>query len=175
MNQQTPSHHLALLALLAGSLQPITAAPLEVFSAMSGFWMGPGRIEFDGGSSEALLCKAYYATADQANRLSIVLRCASRSNKIELRAKLAAEGSNLTGTWEERTFNASGTATGQAMDGKITLSIDGGGFAATMLVIQDSGHQSVSITAKGVGFKTVSVSLSRNASDQQDKRDAAHE
>jgi hypothetical protein len=145
-----------------------------MFSAMSGFWIGPGRIEFDGGSSEALLCKAYYAT-DQAKRLSIVLRCASRSNKIELRAKLTAGGSNLTGTWEERTFNASGTATGRAMDGKITLSIDGGGFTAAMLVIQDSGHQSVSITAKGVGFKAVSVSLSRNASDQEGKRDAAYD
>jgi hypothetical protein len=142
---------------------------------MSGFWMGPGRIEFDGGLSEALLCKAYYTTADQADRLSIVLRCASRSNKIELRAKLAAEGSKLTGTWEERTFNASGTATGQAVDGKITLSIDGGGFTAAMLVNQDRGHQSVSITAQGVGFKTVSVSLSRNASDQSDKRDEAHQ
>ena len=136
--------------------------------------MGPGRIEFDEGSSEALLCKAYYATADQTNRLSIVLRCASRSNKIELRAKLAAEGPNLTGTWEERTFNASGTATGQATERETTLSIDGGGFTATMLVIQEGGHQSVSITTQGVGFKTVSVSLSRNASDQEGKRDEAH-
>ena len=83
MCQQTTFRRLALLALLAGSLQPISAAPLETFSAMSGYWTGPGRIEFDGGSSEALLCKAYYAAADQANRLSIVLRCASRSNSIE--------------------------------------------------------------------------------------------
>ena len=58
---------------------------------MSGFWIGPGRIEFEAGTSEALLCKAYYTTPHQANRLSIVLRCASRSNKIELRAKLVAE------------------------------------------------------------------------------------
>lgn len=175
MNHHIPSGPLGLLVLLAGSLHIASAAPQEVFDSMSGFWMGPGRIAFDEGSSEALLCKAYYATADQTNRLSIVLRCASRSHKIELRAKLAAAGSNLTGTWEERTFNASGTATGQATDGKITLSIDGGGFTAEMLVIQDRGQQSVSITTQGVGFKTVSVSLSRTASDQVGKRDAAHE
>lgn len=141
---------------------------------MSGFWMGPGRIEFDEGLSEALLCKAYYATADEASRLSIVLRCASRSNKIELRAKLAAEGSNLTGTWEERTFNASGTVTGQATEREIALSIDGGGFTATMLVEQDSGNQSVSITTQGVAFKKVSVSLTRGADSPGDKRDESH-
>lgn len=155
----------ALLALLAQAVQPISAAPQEVFGSMAGFWIGPGRIEFDEGASEALVCKAYYTTTHQTNRLSIVLRCASPSQKIELRAQLAAQGSNLTGTWEERTFNASGTVTGEATDQQITLSIDGGGFTATMLVIQDEGQQSVSITTQGVGFKKVSVSLTRGTSE----------
>lgn len=175
MTHHMPSGPLGLLVLMACSLQVASAASPPQFSSMSGFWSWPGRIEFSEGSSEALVCKAYYGALDQAKRLSIVLRCASSSNKIELRAKLAAEGPNLTGTWEERTFNASGTATGQAMDGKITLSIDGGGFTATMLVIQEGGHQSVSITAQGVAFRTVSVSLSRDASDQEGKRDEVHE
>jgi hypothetical protein len=142
---------------------------------MSGFWKGPGRIEFSEGTSEALVCKAYYAAFDQAKRLSIVLRCASRSNKIELRANLAADGRRLTGTWEERTFNASGIATGYAMDGEITLTIEGGGFTATMLVIQEEGQQIVSISARGVAFRKVSISLSRNASEQSDKRDEEHQ
>lgn len=166
MNHHTPLGPLGLLVLMACSLQVASAASPPEFSSMSGFWRGPGRIEFSEGSSEALVCKAYYAASDQAQRLSIVLRCASRSNKIELRAKLAADGQRLTGTWEERTFNASGTATGYAMNGEITLTIDGGGFAATMLVIQDDQQQTVSISAQGVAFTKVSVSLSRNASDQ---------
>jgi hypothetical protein len=173
MNQQTPSRHLALLALLVSSLQPTSAAPLEVFSAMPGFWIGPGRIEFNEGASEALVCKAYYATTDQTSRLSIVLRCASPSQKIELRAQLLAQGSNLTGIWEERTFNASGTVTGQATDQKITLSIEGGGFTGTMLVVQDGGQQTVSITAQGVGFTKVSVSLTRGANDKVGKPNEA--
>lgn len=162
---------LGLIVLMACSLQVAGAAsPLE-FSSISGFWRGPGRIEFSEGSSEALLCKAYYAAFDQAKRLSIVLRCANRSNKIELRAKLAADAGHLTGTWEERTFNASGTATGNAMDGEMTLTIDGGGFTATMLVIQDDQQQTVSISAQGVAFTKVSVSLSRKASEQSDRPD----
>ncbi|MTD96379.1 hypothetical protein GIW81_18735 [Hyphomicrobium sp. xq] len=158
---------MGVIVFLAGSLQFAGAAPQDVFGSMSGFWMGPGRIEFTEGASEALVCKAYYTTAGQANRLSIALRCASPSQKIELRAQLVAQGSNLTGTWEERTYNASGTVTGQATDQQITFSIDGAGFTATMQVIQDSGQQTVSITTQGVGFKTVSVALSRNASDQK--------
>jgi len=38
---------------------------------MSGAWTGPGRIEFDGGTSEALVCKAYYTTTDHSDGLSI--------------------------------------------------------------------------------------------------------
>lgn len=158
MNQRIS---VALLALLASSLQPTSAAPHEVLSSMSGFWTGPGRIEFDGGASEALVCKAYYTSKDGGDGLGIALRCASPSQKIELRAQLTARGRNLTGTWEERSFNASGTVTGQATDQQISLSVDGGGFSATMLVIQDKEHQSVSITTQGIGFKKVMVSLTR--------------
>ena len=176
MNHSLPAGPLGLLFLLAGSLQVASAAPQALFGSLSGFWIGPGRIEFAEGASEALLCKAYYTTTGQADRLNIVLRCASRTNKIELRAKLTAEGPSLIGTWEERTYNANGTVAGNAADGKIALSIDGGGgFSATMLVIQDREHHSVSITAQGVGFKTVYVSLSRDAGDAAGKRDAAAE
>jgi hypothetical protein len=166
MKQHVHTRQLALFALLAGSLQPVAAAPHDMFGAIAGFWTGPGRIEFEGGTSEALLCKAYYANTDHAESLSIVLRCASRSQKIELRARLIARGSKLTGTWEERTYNATGTATGEATDQKISLSVDGGGFSATMLVVNDGGSQSVSISTAGAGFKGVSVSLVRGTSSQ---------
>lgn len=157
---------LSLIALLACGLGISEKSSAAEFGELAGFWKGPGRIEFSDGSSEALMCKAYYATTDQAKRLSIALRCASRANKIELRAKLVAKGARLTGTWEERTFNASGTVTGDANDGEIALTIDGGGFGATMLVSQDDQQQTVSIAAHGVAFTKVNVALSRNASGQ---------
>lgn len=179
MIRQIPTRHTALLVLLAGALQgglqPVIAAPRDLFDSIAGSWKGPGRIEFDGGSSEALLCKAYYTTKERGDSLGIAIRCASPSNKIELRAKLEAQGDSLTGTWEERTFNASGSVTGQATDHQISLSIEGGGFTATMLVIRDSGHQSVSIATEGVGFKKVSVSLVRQESGQQDTQSVARE
>jgi hypothetical protein len=150
-------------------MQPASAAPQELFGSMSGYWAGPGRIEFSEAASEALLCRAYYTT--NRDRLGIAIYCASPSQKIELRGQVVAQGPSLTGTWEERSFNASGTVTGQATDQQMSLSIEGGGFSATMLVIQDDGQQTVSITTEGIGFKKVSVSLTRGASGQQGKRD----
>jgi len=173
MNHRGSRGPLGLLLLLAGSLQVAAAPPPRLFGSMSGFWMGPGRIEFAGGTSEALLCKAYYTTKDHSDQLSIALRCASTSQKIELRAQLVAHGPDLTGSWEERTYNASGTVTGKATNQQIALSIDGGGFTATMLVVQDEGQQSVSITTQGVGFTSVIVSLTRDASGQDGKRTEA--
>ena len=157
-----------VLLFLALSGAQSRAAPLthELFASMSGYWAGPGRIQYDGGVAEALSCKAYYSTKDQTDRLSIVLRCASPSNKIELRAQLVAQGEDLSGTWEERTFNASGTATGRVTENQVSLSIDGGGFSAAMLVKQETSSQSVSVTTKGVGFSEVSVSLTRKGGER---------
>ncbi|KAB2943680.1 MAG: hypothetical protein K8F92_13300 [Hyphomicrobium sp.] len=162
----------ALLLLALGGAQS-RAAPLthELFVSMSGYWSGPGRIHYDGGVAEALSCKAYYTTKNQIDRLSIVLRCASPSNKIELRAQLVAQGENLSGSWEERTFNASGTVTGRVSEGQVSLSIDGGGFSAAMLVTQETSNQSVSITTQGVGFNEVSVSLTRKGGERNYGRD----
>ena len=167
MTRRIPSCSAALLVLLVSGMQPASAAPQDLFGSMSGYWTGPGRIEFNEAASESLRCRAYYTT--NSDRLGIAIHCASPSHKIELRGQLTAQGPNLTGIWEERSFNASGSVTGEATDQQISLSIEGGGFSATMLVIQDTGHQSVSITTEGVGFKKVSVSLTRGASEQRGK------
>jgi hypothetical protein len=157
-----------VLLPLALSGAHLRAAPLthELFVSMSGYWAGPGRIQYDGGIAEALSCKAYYSTRDNTDRLSIVLRCASPSNKIELRALLVAQGEDLSGSWEERTFNASGTVTGRVTENQVSLSIAGGGFSAEMLVTHETSSQSVAITTKGVGFNEVSVSLSRRGGER---------
>jgi hypothetical protein len=157
-----------ILLLLALSGAQLRAAPLpqELFVSMSGYWSGPGRIQYDGGVAEALSCKAYYTTKNQFDRLSIVLRCASPSNKIELRAQLVAQGEDVSGSWEERTFNASGLVTGRVNENQVSLSILGGGFSADMLVTQQASNQSVSITTQGVGFNHVSVSLTRKGGER---------
>ncbi len=148
---------LCLFALLIG----FTAAAAESpFPALNGSWTGSGQVRFAGGNSEALKCRAYYTPKDSLN-LGVAIRCASASAKIELRANLNFDSGKVTGSWEERTFNAAGDVTGQANATKMNLAIKGGGFSGSMAVGVNGGKQSVSIQTEGVGFSLVSISLSK--------------
>lgn len=130
------------------------------FAGLNGTWRGGGQIRLAGGSTEALKCVAYYTPKDASN-VGLAIRCASASNKIELRANLAAQGGRVSGSWEERTFNAAGEVTGQVTGTRIMLSIVGGGFSGSMSVSTTGSNQTVSITTEGIGLKGVNISLSK--------------
>jgi hypothetical protein len=143
---------------VAGASVSMAASP---FTSLEGNWSGGGQIRLDGGQTERLKCTAYYRQKDGGAALSIAIRCASQNNKIELRANLIHQGGKLSGTWEERTFNAAGDVTGQASDNRISLSISGGGLSGSMVVSFTPSSQRVSITTQGTGLKGVSINLSR--------------
>lgn len=144
--------------LAAGAAAALAAGP---FAALDGNWSGSGQIRLDGGQTERLKCLAYYRQKDGGTGLSIAIRCASQNNKIELRASLSNQSGKLSGSWEERTFNAAGDVTGQATDNRISLSITGGGLSGSMVVSFTPSSQRVSITTQGTGLKGVSIILSR--------------
>ncbi|HEX4893075.1 MAG TPA: hypothetical protein VFV47_07275 [Hyphomicrobiaceae bacterium] len=131
------------------------------FLSLSGTWSGGGQVKFSSGNAEALRCRAYYTPKDTGQSLGLSIRCASQSNKIELRANLNYQSGRVTGSWEERTFNAAGNVTGQASVGKINLSINGGGFSGSMSVGTTGSQQSVVIQTDGIGMQSVNISLSR--------------
>lgn len=143
---------------LAGAPASLAAGP---FSSLEGNWTGGGQIRLDGGQTERLKCTAYYRQKDGGSGLNIAIRCASQNNKIELRAVLVNQGGKLSGSWEERTFNAAGDVTGQATDNRISLSISGGGLSGSMIVSFTPSSQRVSITTQGTGLKGVNINLSR--------------
>jgi hypothetical protein len=150
------------LLIAAGMLSlasPLVAA--GAFAFLNGSWSGSGSIRLDDGRSEALKCRAYYSPKGEEN-LGLALRCASSSNKIELRAQLTASGGRVAGHWEERTFNASGTVAGHASGNNIKLSISGGGFSGSMAVTTDGRSQVISVATQGVALKGVNVSLRRD-------------
>jgi hypothetical protein len=149
-------------ALVAGSISfSLSLGAAGAFAFLSGSWSGSGSIRLDDGRSEALKCKAYYSPKGDAT-LGLALRCASSSNKIELRAQLTASGNRVAGHWEERTFNASGTVAGHAAGTTMKLSINGGGFSGSMAVSTNGRSQVISVTAQGVALKGVSVNLRRD-------------
>jgi hypothetical protein len=143
----------------------VASAPAKAaspFADLNGSWSGSGRIKLDDGKTEGLKCKAYYLPKGGGAELGLALRCASASNKIELRANLASSGNRVSGSWEERTFNASGSVTGSASDNRINLTINGGGFNGTMAVTTNGKSQVISVSTQGIALRGVNVNLQRD-------------
>jgi hypothetical protein len=148
------------LALLVAGGGAEAASP---FADLNGTWSGSGRIRLDDGKTEGLKCKAYYVPKSGGSELGLALRCASASSKIELRANLASSGNRLSGSWEERTFNASGRVSGHASENRINLSINGGGgFAGSMAVTTNGNSQVISVSTEGIALRGVNINLQRD-------------
>ncbi len=144
-------------ALLLATTAAQAASP---FAALQGTWSGSGRVQFEGGQSERLRCNAYYTNSGGGNVLGLAIRCASASNKLEIRGRLTYSGGRVTGTWEERTFNASGTARGRASDSRVSLRL-AGTIPGAMNVSVSRSRQSVAISTQGTAIKAVRIGLTR--------------
>ena len=80
----------------------------------------------------------------------------------ELRSKLETAGDKVSGTWEERTYNATGGLSGTASAGKLDVQFSGS-LTGSLAMSFSRLSQSVSVTVgtKGAGIKSVRVSLNR--------------
>jgi hypothetical protein len=130
------------------------------FSALVGTWSGKGTARLEGGKSEKLSCKGYY-TGSGASELKLNIICANPSTKVELRSVLKYANGRVTGTWEERNYNQTGTITGSATDSKLRLSIGGGGLTGFLSVSIGGASQSVSLSTQGSALKGVSITFAR--------------
>src|SRR5262245_57680510 len=105
-------------ALAAAMLWQVPQGTAEtLFDTLRGTWSGSGQIRYQDGKSEGIKCNAYYT--GEGEQLRLAIRCESDSTKVEIRGQLAAQGGKLAGTWEERTFNASGEASGSVAADKM--------------------------------------------------------
>ena len=145
------------VVMLAGSAPPSAA---DVLSNFSGNWSGGGQFRLENGRSEALRCSANYSPRGGA--LGLSLRCASASNRIELRANLVSRGNRVSGTWEERSYNVSGNVSGTAAGNSLRLGINGGGISGSMVVTNTGASQSISVRTDGAALRGINISLRRN-------------
>ncbi|MCU0953610.1 MAG: hypothetical protein MUC37_03125 [Hyphomicrobium sp.] len=142
-------------------LSAAAGAGATSFKDLAGTWRGDGRVQLLTGQSEALSCKAYFTAKDAGAGLGIALACASASNKIDLRAALSQAGEAITGSWEERSFNSTGSVNGSFANDRIELTIDGT-IKATMSITLEGKSQLISIATDGQGFKSVDLELERS-------------
>ncbi len=160
IDRNVPLRLLAVLALAVALVPwPNGRAAAGPFDTLLGSWQGAGQIKLSDGRTERLKCNAYYTGG--GSQLGMAIRCQSESSNVEIRSKLSQTGSRISGTWEERTFNAVGTASGQASGNRISLQISGG-VSGTMQVSFSASRQSVAISTQGIALKSVTIDLSRS-------------
>ena len=150
----------AAVAVALGLTAALPARADTPFSALAGSWSGGGQIRLEDGKSERLSCRAIYNPKESGVTLGMSLRCASTSYKIELRSSLRYDGGQVSGSWEERTFNAGGAVSGKATNGTIQLSFSGN-ISGSMSVSYGGASQRVSLTTSGSGLSGLSLNLSK--------------
>jgi len=150
---------IALAAFTLTSAEVSNARAKNPFDSLLGTWTGSGKLVLQGGQWENIKCNAYYTGGGSELRLAV--RCASTSYRVEIRSKLTRTGDKISGTWEERTYNAAGSVSGHALGNRLSFSISNGGFSGSMSVSYGASEQSVSILAEGINLKSVNVTLSR--------------
>lgn len=150
---------LAAFLISATVLVPPAAAAPEAATVLSGGWRGSGRVIYTDGSAENINCSAYYTKSGRDLRMAI--QCRSEKNPIHIRSVLRIDGRRASGEWEERTFNAAGSASGSVRDGSISLDVSGGGFAGTMSISYSQSSHTVAISTQGIAMKSATMRFSR--------------
>jgi hypothetical protein len=150
---------LALISVATANLFTNAAANDASLDVLSGTWRGDGTMSFESGQTESISCNGYYKGA---GHLSVVIRCKGPSSNFELRSKLQSDGDKVSGSWEERTYNAAGNVSGMASAGKLNVQFSGT-LTGSLEMSFSSSTQSVSVSVgtKGAGIKGVHVSLNR--------------
>ncbi|MDX2265620.1 MAG: hypothetical protein NW215_11710 [Hyphomicrobiales bacterium] len=143
-------------AAVMGGVESASAS--ELFKRLDGSWKGSGVVRLEGGN-ERISCRGYYNARGGAS-LSIALRCAAPSYRIEMRSNVTESDGRITGRWEERTFNAEGSLSGRATATSVNLAISGVITGSMTIAVGGAGHQ-VNLTASGPRFRGVSISLTR--------------
>jgi hypothetical protein len=151
-------------ALVCAAAYSLAGAPAlaadNPFPNLAGTWNGSGTASLEGGKTENLRCKGYYTASDGGQSLGLSIRCANASSKVELRANLNIANGNVSGDWEERTYNQSGTVSGKASANRLNLAITGGIEGSLQVSLAGSSH-SVSVLTGGSTLKGINISMSR--------------
>lgn len=150
---------IALAALMLTPVEVSYARAENPFDSLLGTWTGSGKLVLQGGQWESIKCNAYYTGG--GSKLRLAVRCASASYKVEIRSKLTRAGDKISGTWEERTYNAAGSVSGRTLGDRLRFSISNAGFSGSMSVSYGGPEQLVIISTTGINLKSVDMTLSR--------------
>lgn len=157
MRQKNGTRALACISacLLTGALaQARPSHGGDLFEALSGSWAGAGTVRTTDGATERLRCRASYAPS-AGTSLTIELRCASDSFKLDVASTVTRTGDKISGAWRETSFGASGDVSGTINGQQISAVIQGMGMAGRLGLALHGATQSVTLAAENVGSASV--------------------
>ena len=144
------------LFVLASSMPAQSQSQLGEFT---GYWRGSAVGEVSSGKKENLTCTTNNSLKDGGS-LRMVLRCANATGvSLQIYATIAQSGGKLSGTWEERTYNISGTIAGSVAVNALRAQVVSPNFKASIRVERNGNTLTVSVVpSEGTGKFTVAMS-----------------
>ena len=157
-----PTRRFAAAVLLIGSLfaSHYGEAAAGPFTALAGSWSGAGTLTTSGGQ-EALRCRAAYNVDGRGDSLRLNLRCASASYNFNLSGEFANRGGAISGSWNESTYNSSGTVSGRASGDEVQAAARGDNFSANLSMRTRGNRQAVTIQSPGATITGISITLNK--------------
>ena len=128
---------------------------------LAGYWTGVGSITLSGGNTERVKCAVIYKVDNGRGEIKQSIRCASTDFSINATADLRVKGEQVSGSWEEKTYAATGEVSGRYTGESLVLSIRGANFTAAMDVGLSACKQSISIAPKGLDVSHISIGLAK--------------
>ena len=146
---------MGLAAVLAATAA--TAGPID---DLDGYWTGGGTVLFSEGN-ERVKCAVRYKVGQGGTQIRQTLRCASADYSISATAEYSVRGTQVEGTWEEKTYSATGQVSGRYTGSSLVLSIKGANFTAAMTVGLSGCKQSITIHPRNIEVRRISMSLAK--------------
>ena len=150
---------LAITASLFGFAPQSAQAADGPLAHFAGTWSGNGKITVKDGTSERIRCRS--TNTAKGNSLALSLRCASDSYKFDLGSDIAAEGANISGSWNETSRGVIGSLSGKISGSNITATAISVGVTAALSIRTSGNALSVSIRSPGSEISEVAVTMAR--------------
>jgi hypothetical protein len=160
-NQELCAMRLIVAAGLIAVCATAWAAATGPIGEMAGYWTGNGSVTLSGGNTERVKCAVIYKVSDDGVQIKQSIRCASTDYSINATADLKVKGEQVSGSWEEKTYSATGEVSGRFTGENLVLSIQGANFTASMNVSLSACKQSINISPKGLDVNRINIGLSK--------------
>jgi len=109
------------------------------FDQLKGDWTGGGMVTPSRGDPEKVDCKVAYDVA--GSTVTQTLLCSGVDNQFDAKTKFKYKGGKISGWWNEKTYDASGSVSGSAIGHLVHARISGDKFSGRMSInVSDSGH-----------------------------------